>query len=392
MDRAGSHTKKNAVAVPLLDLRTQYHAIKNEVDTAIQRVIDSQQFINGPEVAAFEQQAAEYCQVKHCIGVSSGSDALLIALMALDIQPGDEVISTPYTFFATAGAVVRMGARPVFVDIDPATFNIQADQVEERITSRTRAIMPVHLFGQCADMEPILAVARRRGVAVIEDAAQAIGAEYKGQRAGAMGDMGCFSFFPSKNLGAFGDGGAVVTNDDALADRLLMLRNHGARPKYFHKIVGGNFRLDTIQAAVLSVKLRSLDQWTAKRQQHAAFYDAAIARDARLRSTITSPAIVQSRHIFNQYVIRVRDRDALREHLQQNQVGNEVYYPVPLHLQECFRDLGYRPGDFPESELAAATTVALPIFPELTTVQKQQVVDSLTSFCETSQVRRTQAA
>jgi dTDP-4-amino-4,6-dideoxygalactose transaminase len=380
--------KKNAVSVPLLDLHSQYAAIKGEIDAAIQRVVDSQFFINGPEVTELEKQIAEYCGAKHCIAVSSGTDALIVALMALDIQPGDEVITTPYTFFATAGSIVRLGAKPVFVDIDPATFNIDPNRIEGQITARTRAIIPVHLFGQCAEMDPILEIAQRRGLAVIEDAAQAIGSEYRGRRAGSMGDLACFSFFPSKNLGAFGDGGAVVSNDDALAEKVLLLRNHGAKPKYFHKIVGGNFRLDTIQAAVLQVKLRYLDQWSAKRQQHAAYYDAAIARDARLRSTITPPAVVRSRHIFNQYVIRLENREQLRDHLKHNQVGTEIYYPVPMHVQECFENLGYRAGDFPESERAANTSLALPIFPELTGAQKQQVVDALTSFCDVGQVKR----
>jgi dTDP-4-amino-4,6-dideoxygalactose transaminase len=380
--------KKTAVSVPLLDLHSQYAAIKGEIDAAIQRVVDSQYFINGPEVEELEKQIAEYCGTQYCIGVSSGTDALLSALMAIDIRPGDEVITSPYTFFATAGSIVRLGARPVFVDIDPATMNIDTSRIEGQITARTRAIIPIHLFGQCADMDPILEVAQRRGLAIIEDAAQAIGSEYKGRRAGSMGELGCFSFFPSKNLGAFGDGGAVVTNDPALAERVQLLRNHGAKPKYYHKYVGANFRLDAIQAAVLQVKLRYLDQWTARRQQHAAFYDAAIARDARLRSAVTPPTVIQSRHIFNQYVIRVDNRDQLREHLKHQQIGTEIYYPVPMHLQECFADLGYQAGDFPESERAANTSVAMPIYPELTVPQKQHVVDGLTSFCEGAQPQR----
>jgi dTDP-4-amino-4,6-dideoxygalactose transaminase len=368
------------IPVPLLDLNAQYTTIKSEIDEAIQRVVESQQFINGPEVGQLEKQVAAYCQARHCVGVSSGTDALLLALMALEIKPGDEVITTPYTFFATAGSIVRLGARPVFVDIDPVTFNIDPSGIEAKITPRTRVVMPVHLFGQCADMDPILDIARRHKLAVIEDAAQAIGSEYKGRRAGSMGDMGCFSFFPSKNLGGFGDGGAVTTNDPALAERLALLRNHGAKPKYYHARVGGNFRLDTIQAAVLLVKLRYLDSWSAKRQQHAAWYDQAIANSEVLRSCVQPPRVVQSRHIFNQYVIRVSRREELREHLKKCQIGHEVYYPVPMHLQECFANLGYKNGDFPHSEEAASTTVALPIYPELTVAHLESTVSALSSF------------
>jgi dTDP-4-amino-4,6-dideoxygalactose transaminase len=364
----------------MLDLRAQYATIKDELDETVLRVIDSQHFINGPEVARLEEQIARYCQARHCVGMSSGSDALLVALMALGVGPGDEVITTPYTFFATAGAIVRLGARPVFVDIDPVTFNIDPAGIAARVTRRTRAIIPVHLFGQCADMEPILDVARRYNLRVIEDAAQAIGAEYHGKRAGSLGDIACFSFFPSKNLGTFGDGGAVTTNDPALAERLLLLRNHGARPKYYHKIVGGNFRLDTLHAAVLLVKLRYLDGWSAKRQEHAAFYDRAWAASSELRGKVIPPAVVGSRHVFNQYVLRVGERDALREHLNRQQVGNEIYYPQPMHLQECFADLGHREGDFPHSEKAARTTVALPIYPELMAAQLEHVVGAVKGF------------
>jgi dTDP-4-amino-4,6-dideoxygalactose transaminase len=385
--------ESTSVAVPLLDLKAQYAQIKTEVDAAVGRVVASQHFINGPEVAALEADVARYCHVGHCVGVSSGSDALLVALMALDVGPGDEVITTPYTFFATAGAIVRVGARPVFVDIDPATYNIDADAVASRVTPRTRAIIPVHLFGQCAEMDPILAVARRHGLAVVEDAAQAIGAQYKGRHAGSMGTVGCFSFFPSKNLGAFGDGGAVVTNDAALAEKMRVLRNHGSQPKYYHKLVGGNFRLDTIQAAVLQVKLRYLDGWTVRRQQNAAYYDAAFLRAGLRGGAVGTPAVAQSRHIFNQYVVRLADRDAARDHLKQHQVATEVYYPVPLHLQECFRDLGYGPGDFPASEQAAATSLALPVYPEVTAAQKQHVVDVVAAYYErTGRVARRQAA
>jgi dTDP-4-amino-4,6-dideoxygalactose transaminase len=372
--------KGTTVSVPMLDLQAQYASIKPEVDAAIRRVVDSQHFINGAEVAQLEDQLACYCQTRHCIGVSSGSDALLLSLMALEVGPGDEVITTPYTFFATVGAIVRLGARPVFVDIDPATFNLDPAGIESHITARTKVILPVHLFGQCADMDPILALARKHHLAVVEDAAQSIGSEYKGRRAGSMGDIGCFSFFPSKNLGAFGDGGAMTTNDAALADKLVLLRNHGAKPKYYHKLVGGNFRLDTLQAAVLLVKLRYLDAWSARRQQHAAFYNDALAQRDWLAGLIMPPPVVASRHTFNQYVVRVAHRDALREHLKQQQVGNEVYYPLPMHLQECFAGLDYQPGDFPKSETAAQSTVALPIYPELTMAQKQQVVQAFASF------------
>jgi dTDP-4-amino-4,6-dideoxygalactose transaminase len=379
------------ISVPMLDLKAQYLQVKDEIDEAIERVIASQHFINGPEVAALEKELACYGRVRDCIGVSSGSDALLVALMALDIKYGDEVITTPYTFFATAGAIVRLGARPVFVDIDPATFNINPELIEARVSKRTKAIMPVHLFGQCADMDPILDIAKRHGLAVIEDAAQAIGAEYKGRRAGSMGTIGCFSFFPSKNLGAFGDGGAIVTNDSALAEKMRILRNHGSNSKYYHKMVGGNFRLDTIQAAILQVKLRRLDGWTARRQQNAAFYEAAFAR-AGLRGKVQTPR-AQPGHIFNQYVVRVEDREGAKDYLKKQLIGTEVYYPVPMHLQECFADLGYKKGAFPESEKAAQTSLALPIYPELTAAQKQRVVDSITAYYhQAGSMKRAQAA
>jgi dTDP-4-amino-4,6-dideoxygalactose transaminase len=371
------------VAVPLLDLKAQYLALKSEIDAAIQSVVDSQHFINGPEVTALEEDVAAYCKVDHCISVSSGTDALLVSLMALGIGPGDEVITTPYTFFATAGAIARVGARPVFVDIDRDTFNIRPDLLEAKVTPRTRALIPVHLFGQCADMDPILAVAKKHGLAVIEDAAQAIGAEYKGRRAGSMGTVGCFSFFPSKNLGAFGDGGAVTTRDTALAGRIRCLRGHGSNPKYYHKMIGGNFRLDTLQAAVLQIKLRHLDTWTALRQQHAVFYDKAF-QAAGLSELVKTPKVVQSRHIFNQYVVRLPQRDAVRDHLKQMQVGTEIYYPVPMHLQECFTYLGHKAGDFPESELAAQETLALPIYPELTPAMQQRVVDAVRSYYQST--------
>jgi dTDP-4-amino-4,6-dideoxygalactose transaminase len=367
--------------IPMLDLKAQYLSLKPELDAAVLRVVESTQFINGPDVEAMEQEVAQYCRANHCIGVSSGSDALIVALMALDIGPGDEVVTTPYTFFATAGAIVRMGAKPMFVDIDPATFNIDAKAIASKVTPRTKAIMPVHLFGQCADMDPIMDVARRHKLAVIEDAAQAIGSEYKGRRAGSIGTVGCYSFFPSKNLGCFGDGGAVVTQDRALADKIRLLRGHGSHPKYFHKVVGGNFRLDSIHAAVLRVKLKHLDSWTLGRQQGAAYYTNALLKHG-LQGIIDAPKIVQSRHIFNQYVVRCDDRENLREHLKKDKITTEVYYPQPMHLQECFAKLGHRKGEYPESERAALTSLALPMYPELLNSQRERVVRSISGYYE----------
>lgn len=366
--------------VPLLDLRAQFATIRSEVGQAIERVVESQHFINGPDVAAFEDELARYGKVDHAIGVSSGSDALLVALMALGIGPGDEVITTPYTFFATVGAIVRLGAIPVFVDIDPISFNIEPAGIEAAVTPRTRAILPVHLFGQCAEMGPILAIASKHGLAVVEDAAQAIGAAYQGQPAGSLGTVGCLSFFPSKNLGAFGDAGAVVTNDRALADKIRLLRNHGASPKYFNRLVGGNFRIDTLHAAVLRVKLRHLESWTVARQRHAAHYTSAFTWAGLEGDAVQSPRVVQSRHIFNQFVVRLRDRDNVRHYLKQQQIETEVYYPRPMHLQECFAALGHRGGTFPESELAATTTLALPVYPELTMDQQDRVVQTMVAF------------
>jgi dTDP-4-amino-4,6-dideoxygalactose transaminase len=373
--------------IPMLDLHAQYAQVKTEVEAAIAHVIASQHFINGPDVEALETELAAYCQAKHAVGVSSGSDALIVALMALDVGPGDEVLTTPYTFFATAGAIARLGAKPVFADIDPVTFNIDPRALAAKITPRTKAIIPVHLFGQCADMGPILEVARKCHLPVIEDAAQAIGAEYQGQRAGSMGTIGCFSFFPSKNLGALGDGGACTTNDTALYEKMKLLRGHGSQPKYYHKIVGGNFRLDTIHAAVLRVKLKYLDGWTAGRQRGAAYYTDLFARHGLEGNVAVTPRAVQSRHIFNQYVVRVADRDAVRESLRRQQITTEIYYPVPMHVQECFAYLGYRQGAFPESERAAASTVALPMYPELTNTQRERVVRAVAGFYQAS-VRR----
>lgn len=365
-------TVESTTPVPLLDLKAQYAALRDEIHAAMDRVIESQHFILGPEVEALESEVAVYSHCKYGIGVSSGTDALLVALMAIDLQPGDEVITTPYTFFATAGSIARLGGRPVFVDIDPRTYNIDPAGIEAAITPRTKAIMPVHLFGQMADMDPIMAIAERHGLYVIEDAAQAIGAEYKGRRAGSIGHLGCFSFFPSKNLGGFGDGGMVTTNDLALADKVKLLRGHGAHPKYYHKVVGGNFRLDALQATVLRVKLRYLDEWTAARQRNAERYRELFAA-AGVDIDLPYDA-GYGRHIYNQFVIRCERRDALMAHLKARQIGTEIYYPVPMHLQECFGDLGYRAGDFSNSEQASLKTLAIPVYPGLRDEQQRAVV------------------
>lgn len=370
----------NQLQVPLLDLTAQYATIEAEIREAIERVTRSQRFILGPEVEALEKGIADYCGARFAIGVTSGTDALLMVLMALGIGPGDEVITSPYSFFATAGSIARVGARPVFVDIDPLTYNLDTSLIAAKVTPRTKAIMPVHLYGQCVDMGELLEVASRHGLFVIEDACQAIGAEHNGRRAGSMGDAGCFSFFPSKNLGGFGDGGAVTTNDSVLAERLRCLRNHGMEPKYYHKMIGGNFRLDALQAAVLNVKLKHLDVWTERRRRNAVFYDGAFGDIGMAGSLVVTPAVVAGRHIFNQYVIRVADRDAVRAHLDKEGVGTEIYYPVPLHLQPCFDYLGGKRGDCPESEEAAAATLALPIYPELTSGKLQKVVDSIAGY------------
>jgi dTDP-4-amino-4,6-dideoxygalactose transaminase len=390
------------VRVPLLDLSAQYAPLRDEILAALTRVADSQRFILGTEVEAFEREIAGAIGVRHAIGVSSGTDAILAALMALDIGPGNEVVVPTYSFFATAGCVARVGATPRLVDIDPVTFNIDPGSIERVMTPQTRAIMPVHLFGLCADMSPILDLARRRGIAIIEDAAQAIGAlwpeasasavwyEPSGssaagtRQAGTIGMLGCFSFFPSKNLGAFGDGGLVTTNDDALAHRVRLLRNHGAEPKYFHKIIGGNFRLDAIQAAVLRVKLPHLSRWTEARRRNAVRY-RALFDEAALDGIIGLPVEPPGRHhIYNQFVIRAPRRDALRAHLDAAGVGTEIYYPVPFHLQECFAHLGHRRGDFPHAERAAGETLALPIYGELTEAQQRHVVGAIADFYKQS--------
>ncbi|MCB2211491.1 DegT/DnrJ/EryC1/StrS family aminotransferase [bacterium] len=390
------------MGVPLLDLKAQYASIKHEVEPAVHEVLDSQYFILGPKVVELEKQVAEYSQAKHAIGVSSGTDALLISLMADGIGEGDEVITTPFSFFATAGCITRTGAKPVFVDIDPVTFNMDPGKVESAINERTKAIIPIHLYGQMADMDPIMDIAKRHQLTVIEDGAQAIGAEYKGKRAGSVGHYGCFSFFPSKNLGGAGDGGMVVTNDDALAEKLRIFRVHGGKPKYFHRVIGGNFRLDAIQAAVLLVKLQHLDSWTESRQKNADTYrklftEAGVVAEkgdclkngcanwpdceiVGSDKVILPDDLDNRRHIYNQFVIRLDKRDELREVLKEKGIGHEVYYPVPFHMQDCFAYLNYKQGDFPASECAAATTLALPIYPELTLEQMQEVVDAIVEF------------
>jgi dTDP-4-amino-4,6-dideoxygalactose transaminase len=383
--------------VPLLDLKAQFAQIRAEVMPVIDQVCASQHFILGAHVHALEEELARYCGASAGIGVSSGTDALLLALMALGIGAGDEVITSPFTFFATAGTIARTGARPVFCDIDPLTFNLspvavqafiderctkQGGQLVNRATGgRVKALMPVHLYGQSADMAPLMAMARQHGLRVIEDAAQAIGTAYtNGQRVGTFGDVGCFSFFPSKNLGAFGDAGLCTTNDAELAESMRVLRVHGGKPKYFHAVIGGNFRIDELQAAVLRVKLKYLDGWTQGRQRNAAYYDSAFA-DAGLGEKLRTPTAIEGgRHIFNQYVVRVQRRDALKQRLTERSIGSEIYYPVPLHLQACFAYLDYRPGDFPHSERAAEETLALPIYPELEEAQLAHVVATILDF------------
>jgi len=368
---------KTRVAVPLLDLDAQYRPLRDEILEAITRVCDSQRFILGPEVEALERELAAHLGVAHAVTMSSGTDAILAALMALGIGPGDEVITPTFSFFATAGCVSRVGATPKLVDIDPVTCNVDPEAVRAAITTKTRAIMPVHLYGQTADMDPIVEIAQAHGIPVIEDACQAIGAEYKGRPAGTIGTAGCFSFFPSKNLGAFGDGGMVTTNDPSLAHELMLLRNHGAEPKYYHRRIGGNFRLDALQAAVLRVKLPHLPRWSAMRVANARRYDALFAA-AGLDARITLPrALLDRSHIFNQYVVLVPDRDRVRALLTEDGIGTEVYYPVPFHLQDCFATLGHDRGDFPEAERVADTCLALPIYGELTPEQQQAVVAAL---------------
>ena len=373
--------------VPLLDLKVQYQSIKNEILAATETVYESQYFILGQTVSDLEQAIAQYCHTNYAVGVSSGSDALIIALMAAEVSADDIVLTTPYTFFATAGAIARLGAKPAFVDIDPHTFNLDPDLLDatmQKLTSaeqeRVKAIMPVHLYGQSADMDAIMQFAEQHGLIIVEDAAQAIGTEYRDRRAGSMGDFGCFSFFPSKNLGAFGDGGIVTTNSEAYDATLRILRGHGAKPKYYHKIIGGNFRLDALQAAIVSVKLKHLDDWTRNRQANAEKY-RMLFKAKGLTDSITLPLEKTGRHIYNQFVIMVPERrDELRAFLTKAGIGTEVYYPVPLHLQECFKYLGYRSGEFKHAEKAASRSLAIPIYPELSDDQLEYVVDQIQMF------------
>jgi dTDP-4-amino-4,6-dideoxygalactose transaminase len=365
--------------VPLLDLKAQYASIRAEIREAIDRVCESQNFIMGPEVKALEQEISAFCGTRFAIGMSSGTDALLAALMAIGLQPGDEVITTPFTFFATAGAILRLGGRPVFADIDPETFNIDPRQSLSKITPRTKAIMPVHLFGQCAEMDELLEVSREGQFYVIEDAAQAIGArDQKGRQAGTMGRIGCFSFFPSKNLGAFGDGGMAITNNEELAETLSLLRVHGAKPKYFHKIVGGNFRLDALQAAILRVKLKHLKLWSEERRQVASRY-RRLFEEMGLRQYVSLLKDAPG-HIYHQFVARFPQRDRLQAFLRDKGIETAVYYPAPLHVQECLRQLGHHEGDFPNAEAAARDSLALPMYPELTEAQLKYVVSQIKDF------------
>lgn len=369
--------------VPLLDLKEQNDKLRPEVEAALGRVLDSNAFILGGEVAELEKELAAYCNAEYAIGCASGSDALLLAMMALDVQAGDEVITTPYSFFATVSAITRLGARPVFVDIDPQTYNLDVDQVAAAITDKTKAVQPVHLYGQCADMERLLEVCEQHGVPVVEDAAQAIGAEENGRRAGSIGAVGCFSFYPSKNLGGMGDGGFMTANDADLADKLFALRVHGSKERYYHKWVGLNSRLDGFQGAVLRVKLPHLDGWSDRRKANADRYRELFKGTAAEGKVILPLERENVRHIYNQFVVRVPERrDQLREYLTNAGVGTDIYYPVPLHLQECFAYLGYGPGDFPEAELASQQTLALPIYPELKAEQQEYVVQQIAAFFE----------
>jgi dTDP-4-amino-4,6-dideoxygalactose transaminase len=371
-------------AVPALDLKAQYQSIRDEIDRVVRDVIESQHFILGPEVSGLEADIASFCGVAHGVGCASGSDALLLPLLALGVGPGDEVITSPYSFFATAGSIWRTGARPVFVDIDPETYNLDPDGIERAITTRSRVILPVHLYGQAAEMEPINEVAAAHGLTVLEDAAQAIGAAYRGKRSGGLGQVAAFSFYPSKNLGGFGDAGMVTTHDPDLARRIARLRVHGMEPKYHHHEVGFNSRLDALQAAVLRVKLRHLDAWTDARRAVAAryrdlFHERGLSDHVGL--PVERPGL---RHVYNQFVIRVpaAARDALRAHLAAHRIGSEIYYPIPLHLQVCFASLGHQPGDFPVAEAAAHETLALPMYPELSEEAQRHVVATISRFFE----------
>jgi len=362
--------------IPILDLKAQYATIKDEVARAISDVCESQAFALGPAVAEFEKNIAAYCDCKHAIGVSSGSDALLVSLMALGIEPGDEVITTPFSFFATAGCIVRLGAKPVFVDVDPDFYNIDPAGIEEKITERTRAVIPVHLFGQIAPMKDITEIASQHDLAVVEDAAQAIGASRDGIKAGNFGGCGCFSFYPTKNLGGFGDGGLVTTNSDALADKIRTLRDHGQKPRYFYKVIGGNFRLDGIQGTVLNVKLRYLDEWNEKRRRNAALYDSLFAD-----SPVGTPKIGNGNvSIYHQYTITVPERDKLQQYLADNDIGSAVFYPKPLHLQDCFKELGYKEGDMPVTEKLCNEVLSLPVYPELSSEEIEFVAKTVLKF------------
>lgn len=376
------YTESN-MKVPLLDLSLQHKLLRGEIETAIAKVLDSGQFILGDEVKALEAEVAAYCETKYAIGCASGSDALLLALMALDVKPGDEVITTPYSFFATVSAITRLGATPVFVDIEPKTFNLDLSEVEAKITDKTKAIQPVHLYGQCVAMHELFEICQKYSIPIVEDAAQAIGAEDAGRRAGSMSEIGCFSFYPSKNLGGMGDGGMMTTNDEALAHKLFALRNHGMAVRYYHQWVGINSRLDGFQGAILRIKLKHLDNWTTKRKENADRYRKLFI-EQNLTDFIHLPLERSDvRHIYNQFVIRVPEkRDELRQFLTDNEIGTDIYYPVSLHLQECFKYLGYKEGDFPESEKASRETLAIPIFPEMTEDQQEYVVEKIAKFFE----------
>ena len=368
------------IKVPLLDIPSSYKEILEDVENKITAVIQSGQFILGPMVEELEQQIAAYCNSNYAVGVSSGTDALLISLMAAGIGEGDEVITTPFTFFATAGSITRLGAKPVFVDIERESFNINPNQIEKKITEKTRAIIPVHLYGQSANMDSVLELSKKYNLVVIEDAAQAIGSEYKGKRVGSLGEYGCFSFFPTKNLGGFGDGGMVVMNSEKFYNQVKVLRVHGSNPKYYHRVVGGNFRLDALQAGIVLAKLKYLDQWIEKRRKNAQTYNHLFKKN-NIADQVTLPSEINPRHVYNQYVIRVKEkRDDLRNFLQENGIASEIYYPCPLHLQDCFAFLGYKNEDFPESQKAADETIALPVFPELTEEQLNYVVEMIVKF------------
>ena len=370
-------TPPTKLAVPLLDLKSQYAALKSEILPVVERVLDGQYLINGPEVGEFECQAAGYCNTKFAVGCSSGTDALILAMMALDLKPGDEVITSPFTFFATVGSIHRHGLKPVFVDIDPETFNFDAEQLEEAVNEKTRAIVPVHLFGQMADMDTVLDVAEKHDLKVIEDSAQSIGSKQNGAPSGSLGDIGCFSFFPSKNLGGAGDGGLCTTQDEELYERLKMMRMHGGKQRYYHDEVGGNFRLDTLQAAYLSVKLKHLDSWHEGRRSNAAYYNEHLADVEQ----VTIPVIAEGNEsIYNQYTLRVEDRDGLQAYLGEAGIGSAVYYPLCMHEQKCFSYLGYKAGDFPIAEQAASEVVSVPIYPELSEEQLAHVVATIKSF------------